>query len=297
MAISVVVLAAGLSTRYRRPKQLEALGPHGETLFDYGLHDALAAGVDEIVIVTRSELLPAFEEHIRDRWRGVSMAFALQQPPATNERRTPWGTGHAVLASAEAVDGPFVVCNADDFYGRDAWTEVVEFARRCGPDSIGRYGVVGYPLVATLSSSGGVSRAVCEADVHRAVSAVTEWRGIERTGGRIEGVGLDGRREVLEPAAPVSMNLWAFTPDVFGRLQSQFEEFRRQSSGDENAEFLLSQAVDAQLRAGAATLELLTGGADWFGLTHPDDRPAVVDRLRVLSETGVYPPLPSLDPN
>ncbi len=297
MAISVVVLAAGLATRYRRPKQLEPLGPHGETLLDYGLHDALEAGVDRVVIVTRAELLPAFQEHLGRCWSHVPVAFALQDTQEDPLRRTPWGTGHAVLASAVEVDGPFVVCNADDFYGRTAWREAVGFIRNRPIETTGRYGVVGYPLATTLSSSGGVSRAVCEVTGRHAVTAVTEWRNIRRAGDRIEAVGLDGARSVLEPEVPVSMNLWGFTADVFPRLQTQFERFRTSIGTDETAEFLLSQAIDEQVRGGEATLHLLPSGDDWFGLTHPADRSGVVGRLRALSDTGEYPPVHCLDSN
>ena len=209
----------------------------------------------------------------------------------------PWGTGHAILASLGEVDGPFVVCNADDFYGRTAWREVVGFVRDRDLTNGGRYGIVGYPLATTLSSSGGVSRAVCGILDSPAVASVTEWRNIKREGSLITGVNLNGTQGVLEATAPVSMNLWGFTPDVIPRLAAQFESFRASIGDHEDTEFLLSQAIDEQLRQEDVTLQLLPSGNDWFGLTHPADRPSVVARLQALADAGEYPPTLSLDSN
>ena len=282
MPITVVFLAAGRSTRYRRPKQLEPVGPSGQSLLDYGIFDALRGGAGRLIIVTRAHMRPALEDHLDTVFGTLPVSFALQD---SAEGRLA-GTGHAVLAAAGLVREPFAVANADDFYGPGAWTTLLRHLNEVPPE--GPHAVVGYPLAATLSPAGGVSRALCQVDDGK-VKAISEWRDISRAGDRIEGTDLSGRRAVLDHDSWVSMNLWGFTPALFGPLRLQFERFKGREAERPGAEFLLSEAVNAQVLSGDASVRLLPAHEAWFGLTHPADRSTVQGRLDALTSEGTYP--------
>ncbi len=282
MPITVVFLAAGRSKRYRRPKQLEPVGPSGQSLLDYGMFDALRGGAGRLIIVTRAHMRPALEDHLDTVFGTLPVSFALQD--SADGRLA--GTGHAVLAVADLVREPFAVANADDFYGSGAWTTLLRHLNGVPPE--GPHAVVGYPLAATLSPAGGVSRALCQVD-DVMVKAIREWRDISRAGDRIEGTDLSGRRAVLDHDAWVSMNLWGFTPALFGPLRLQFERFKGRGAERPGAEFLLSEAVNAQVLSGDANVRLLPAHEAWFGLTHPADRSTVQGRLDALTSEGTYP--------
>jgi hypothetical protein len=282
MPITVVFLAAGRSTRYRRPKQLEPVGPRGQSLLDYGIFDALRGGAGRLIIVTRAHMRPALEDHLDTVFGTLPVSFALQD--SADGRLA--GTGHAVLAAAGLVREPFAVANADDFYGPGAWTTLLRHLNEV--PSEGPHAVVGYPLATTLSPAGGVSRALCQVD-DVMVKAIREWRDISRAGDRIEGTDLSGRRAVLDHDAWVSMNLWGFTPALLGPLRLQFERFKERGAERPGAEFLLSEAVNAQVLSGDANVRLLPAHEGWFGLTHPADRPTVQARLDALTSEGTYP--------
>ncbi len=282
MPITVVFLAAGRSTRYRRPKQLEPVGPSGQSLLDYGIFDALRGGAGRLIIVTRAHMRPALEDHLDTVFGTLPVSFALQD--SADGRLA--GTGHAVLAAAGLVREPFAVANADDFYGPGAWTTLLRHLNEVPAE--GPHAVVGYPLAATLSPAGGVSRALCQVD-DVMVKAIREWRDISRAGDRIEGTDLSGRRAVLDHDAWVSMNLWGFTPALFDPLRLQFERFKGRGAERPGAEFLLSEAVNAQVLSGDANVRLLPAHEAWFGLTHPADRSTVQGRLDALTSEGTYP--------
>jgi hypothetical protein len=283
MSITVVFLAAGQSTRYRRPKQLEPVGPSGQSLLDYGMFDALRGGADRIIIVTQAPLRPALEDHFETIFGTLPVSFALQD---TADGR-PAGTGCAVLAAASRVRGPFAVANADDFYGPGAWTELLRHLDGVPPG--GSYAVVGYPLAETLSPSGGVSRAICQVADGGLVETIHEWQDIRHSGTRIEGTDLNGARATLDSNAWVSMNLWGFTVELLAPLQLQFERFEQRRAERPGAEFLLSEAVNSQIQAGEATVRLLPAHEPWFGLTHPADRATVQAQLDALTSGGTYP--------
>ena len=283
MPITVVFLAAGRSTRYRRPKQLEPVGPSGQSLLDYGIFDALRGGADRLIVVTRPDMRPALEDHLQTVFGPLPVSFALQESAGGRLA----GTGHAVLAAAGLVNEPFAVANADDFYGPGAWTTLLHHLDGVPP--VGSHAVVGYPLVATLSPSGGVSRAICQVDDGGLVERIREWRDVRHSGARIEGTDLTDARASLDPDAWVSMNLWGFAPSLWGPLRQQFEHFAQQGPGEPGAEFLLSEAVNAQVQAGEAMVRLLPAHEKWFGLTHPADRSTVQARLDALTSGGTYP--------
>lgn len=295
-APTLVLLAAGLGTRFGGDKQLARVGPAGETLMDYTVFDAARAGFGAVVFVVREAMEPAFgrEAHARYGAR-LRVACAVQRledvPPGAMVpagRTAPWGTGQAVLAAEAHLRGPFAVANADDFYGAAALEAAATFLRAPHSGAPPTFAVVAYPVRDTLSPAGTVNRAVCETTGDGWLAALDEVRAIRETeDGRITGRGSRGE-VVLAATAPVSMNLWAFTPAVFPLLH---EAFARHLAGPEHAtaEFLLPDAVSAWISVGAARVRVLPAAGRWFGLTHADDRAGVEAALRERVARGEYP--------
>ena len=286
-APALVILAAGVGSRYGGPKQIEPLGPGGATLLDYSVYDARRAGFGRIVVVTRPELAAAFER--------IDATVALQRlddvpGPVPAGRTKPWGTGHAVLAAASHVDGPFAVVDADDFYGRDGFTRAAEFlAARPAGESLVTFAIIAYPLRDTLSAAGGVNRAVCRANGEGWLESMEEVVDTRHLGdGTYEGTDARGRPVRLAGDALVSMNLWAFTPAVFALLRNRFAEFLRQDTAG-RSEFLISHGIRDAVRRGEARVRLLGTQGKWLGVTYPDDRPRVAAALSQLVAAGEYP--------
>jgi len=304
MDLTLLVLAAGLSTRYGGVKQLEAVGPSGETLLDYGIYDALRAGFSRVVLVTRRDLEPALREHVsRIFGDALTVAFALQELDAMpagysvpEGRVKPWGTGHAVLAAKSQVSEPFVAMNADDFYGASAYLLLAGHLREVVDTGEPHFAAAGYRLRDTLSPHGGVSRAVCELDRDGYLQRVTEVKGIREDEGTIAGVSVAGERYVLDGDETISMNLWAATPAAFPLLDQQFEKFLAEHGADRDAEFLLSTAVNDLIAGGALRVKVIPTPGPWLGMTHREDRPYVVGRLRQLIDAEHYPEDLSLSP-
>ena len=289
--LSLVILAAGMSTRYGRLKQLEPVGPSGEALLDYGVHDALRAGFERIVLVIRPELEVVFRTHCAERWGGVPLAVAHQKldqlPPgvvAPPDRVKPWGTAHAVLAAAALVDGACGVSNADDFYGSSAFAALA--AHLTGDNDA--HALVGYRLDETLSEHGGVSRGVCDLDGHR-LRGLTEILDIRRDEAHLRGRAPDGRLRELRGDALVSMNLWGFRPAVFAFLEEAFRAFVARPAAA-TGECLLSSTLGELAAADRVRLHVLPTAERWMGVTHPDDREPVAARLGALVAEGRYPP-------
>ncbi|HEY6159430.1 MAG TPA: NTP transferase domain-containing protein [Gemmatimonadales bacterium] len=289
MTPALVILAAGVGSRYGGPKQIEPVGPAGATLLDYSIYDARRAGFGTVVVVTRPELATAFDridatvaiQRLDDIPNGLTMPAA---------RTKPWGTGHAVLAAATAVSSPFAVVNADDFYGRDAFTRAAEFLAGLGGEAPASFAIIAYPLRDTLSAAGGVNRAVCHADGDGWLETVEEVVDIRRLDDdTYAGTDAHGRPVRLSGDALVSMNLWAFTPAVFTVLRRAFAEFLRPAGGEGQGEFLISHAIRDAVRRGEARVRLLSTRARWLGVTYPDDRPRVAAALRQLVAAGEYP--------
>ena len=294
---TLLALAAGLGSRFGGPKQLAPLGPSGETILDYSIRDAVRAGFGAVVLVIRPELRDAFERGLVARWRPhlpvtlVEQTLAQRVEPAvTAEGRTkPWGTGHAVLAAADALAEPFAVVNGDDYYGRGAYQVLGDFLRGVRDDEPS-YAVVGFPLGATLSEAGGVNRAVLDVAPDGRLVHVEEVIGIERTA---DGDGVVRRSDGTERHIPkrtlVSMNMWGFTPAVLPQLTEGFGAFLRARGGEPKSEFLLPDYVQELIDAGRATVRVPTGEGPWFGMTHPEDREHVSRALTGLVERGEYP--------
>lgn len=293
---TLVVLAAGMGSRYGGLKQIDPVGPNGEIILDYSLYDAALAGFGKVVFVIRPDIADAFEASIGARARRhMEVDYAFQRLDALPDeyappegRMKPWGTGHAVLCAREQVNTPFAVINADDFYGRDCFMRLASFLRST---SAGSYAMAGYRLENTLSEGGAVSRGVCSV-AHGRLQTVREHTGIARSPfGLIEGN--DGTRTVsLAPDTVVSMNAWGFPAEVFDDLARGFSDFLAKPEGDPlKREYYLPYFVDQQIAEKRASVSVLETDAKWFGVTYREDRDGVSAALRALHEESVYPPL------
>ena len=290
MSLTLVILAAGMGSRYGGLKQLDPVGPSGETILDYAVFDAARAGFDRVVFVIRRDFAGEFERVVVRRyaaWLPVELVFqATDLVPAgvsvSPERTKPWGTGHALWCARAAVPGPFAVINADDFYGRDAFGQLAQLLRQ--PATAARkprFGIVGYRLDQTLSEHGAVSRGICTVCSDGLLQKVEE-----RTGIRREDIG-PGR--TYTGAETVSMNCWGMTPVVFGQLEWQLTAFLQQHGHDPKAEFYLPGAISDLVACDAAEVAVLSTAARWFGVTYREDRPRVAAALAELIAAGEYP--------
>jgi hypothetical protein len=297
MELTLIVLAAGIGSRYGGLKQLEPVGPSGEALLDYGIYDAARAGFERVVLVIRSELEAAFRERLAGRFAGApSFEFAHQElndlPPGFSVpegRDKPWGTGHAVLAARSAVSGPFVVMNADDFYGATAYDVLARHLLDVAGTGAAGFAAAGYTLRDTLSPHGGVSRAVCEVDGDGYLARVTELKNIGEAAGVVGGVTVVGERRDLTGDETVSMNLWAATPAAFPLLEREFARFLGEHGDDPDAEFYLSNSVNDLIASGELRVRVIPTPGPWLGVTHREDKPYVEARLRELVAAGHYP--------
>lgn len=297
--LTLVVLAAGLGTRFGGLKQMEAVGPQGETVMDYAVFDALQAGFDRVVFVIREAFAPSFRAQIGARYAGrVQVDYALQDlydvpagftvPP---DRTRPWGTAHAVLAARSLLDGPFAVVNADDFYGQDAYHQVAAHLRQAA--STGSAGaahcMAGYRIAQTLSAHGGVNRGICHSVAGRLVS-VEEHTGIAMDAdGVCRGFRLDGQQVTIPPQALASMNFWGFMPAALPQLAAGFARFLAGCGTSSSAECYIPTVVHQLIEAGAADVRVLPANGQWFGVTYPEDKALCVDSLRRLVLAGAYP--------
>lgn len=296
MKPTLLVLAAGMGSRYGGLKQLDGLGPHGETIMDYSIYDALRAGFGKVVFVIRKDIEKEFREKILSKYEGhiaVETVFqAIDNLPAgficPADRTKPWGTNHAVMMAAGRIDGPFAVINADDFYGAEAYRTIGDFLRTLG-GSRGSYCMVAYDLDKTLSENGTVSRGVCGVDAAGCLAGMVERTQIERMpDGRIlfhDG----GADEELAPDTPVSMNLFGFTPDYFTRSEEYFKVFLREHGTEPKAEFYIPTMVNKLIADGTATMRVLRSGAQWYGVTYKEDKPLLVEAIRRMIAEGRYP--------
>ncbi|MGJ3242919.1 MAG: nucleotidyltransferase family protein [Opitutales bacterium] len=295
MAPQLLILAAGLGSRFGGLKQLAAVGPDGQTMLDYAVVDAARAGFGTVVFLIRPDFDQAFRQQVGERAaRHLEVRYAYQTPDtlpagwtAPANRRKPWGTGHAVWCARRAIDAPFAVINADDFYGRPAYAAMADhLAGIQDPDTL-HMAMVGYPLENTLSPNGAVNRGICQL-AGSGLAGVEEVTGIRlEADGRIRGDAPDGTRRLLAPDALASLAFWGFTPALFPALEGALTDFLREHGDDPEAECFLPAVVDRQLRAGTRCT-VLTADSPWFGITHRDDQPRVAAALARLHQAGVY---------
>lgn len=270
--LTLVLMAAGMGSRYGGLKQMDAFGPHGETLMDYSVHDALRAGFKRVVFVIRKDFEPEFREKVASRYAGrVKVDLALQALQGLPEgfavpqgRQKPWGTGHALLSAAPLIDGPFCICNADDFYGADAYASMAAFLHSACEDEAA---LVGFDLGATLSEHGSVARGVCQVSDGQLLS-VSERLKLRRDGDTV----LDeASGERFDLHAPVSMNFWGFHPSALKHFESIFRAFLNDLKDPSKEEFYLPMAVEAARASKLLRVKVLAGGRRWFGVTYPQD--------------------------
>lgn len=296
MKPTLFVLAAGMGSRYGGLKQLDGLGPNGETIMDYSVFDAKRAGFGKVVFVIRKSFEEDFRTIVLKKYEGVIDTEVVFQDITdvpegftyNPERTKPWGTNHAVLMGKGVILEPFAVINADDFYGKDAFEVMAEFLRGV----VGKqneYCMVGYRVGNTLSESGSVSRGVCVVDEKGNLTNVVERTSIERKGDDIIYIDENGNEVAIGENTPVSMNMWGFTPDYFDYSLEDFKKFLTEYGQELKSEFFIPLVVNNLIVAGKATCKVLDSSAKWFGVTYAEDRPEVVAKIQALIEGGVYP--------
>jgi hypothetical protein len=291
MALAIVVLAAGHGTRFGSLKQLAPLGPAGEALLDYTLHDAAAAGFARAVLVVAPETVEPTSAHLRDFAPPLPVTLAVQSIGDVR-RSKPWGTAHATLVGATGLASAFAVANADDAYGTEAIATMASFLGHCEHDDARSVGaVIGYPAAATLSPNGGVSRAVCRVDPQGRLLAIEEHTGVRRVASAT-GPGIVSDSAVLDDTTPISMNLWGFQPSFVELLRPVVDCFVASAPADDT-ELRLPDVVGDLVAAGALHVEVLPTTSTWLGVTYPGDAPRVREHLAALTATGAYATLAS----
>jgi len=294
--LSLLVLAAGMGSRYGGLKQIDPMGPSGESLLDYSVFDARRAGFDRIVFLIRKDIEAEFREKVGARYEGrMAVDYVFQQldmlPPGFSvpaERKKPWGTAHAIWCARRALDGAFAAINADDFYGLNSYEVIGNFLREGTPDAA-RFAMAGYKLSNTLSEHGTVARGVCQVDGAGRLVSIVENTGIERTDGGIVQSQPDGSMLRFTGEEAVSMNFWGLTPAIFPLLEKRLIGFLESNSTDLKAEYYIPTAIGEMVTAGDATLDVLTTEAGWFGVTYREDKPLVTEALAELHAGGEYP--------
>lgn len=296
MKKSLVVLAAGMGSRYGGLKQIDPVGPNGELVIDYSIFDAIRAGFSRVVFVIRKDMQEAFRESIGQAMESrLDVAYAFQSiddlPPqfrAPAGREKPWGTGHAVFAARQETREPFAVINADDFYGQRAFELLSAHLDKPAPD-IPEYAMVAYQLQQTVSSHGTVSRGLCRTDDSGFLIDIEEVTAIEKSPAGIFSRASDGRIIARDNLIPVSMNCWGFFPELFEALESDFIRFLQQHGTNLKSEFYLPGSVSDMIAAHQARVKVLTTPDQWFGVTYREDKPFVMQGIQALIDEGRYP--------
>jgi choline kinase len=291
--LALLVMAAGMGSRYGGIKQIDGFGPSGETIMDYSLHDALRAGFTKIVFVVREEIRQTLEDIFLPKLKGkAEVHFVVQSldkfvPEKFGKpgRTKPWGTTHAMLCGKEVISEPFAVINADDFYGYQAFKSLADFLQNA-PE--GHHCMVGYNLKDVLSEHGSVSRGYAEKTGEGLLTKLTELTSIEKENDKIISKGPDGNM-VLDPNAPVSMNCWGFLPSVFGLSESFFNEFLEKQFSDPKSEYYIALLVTAMIDRDLGKVHIIPGGDTWFGVTYQEDKEAVKKSIKGLVDSGTYP--------
>ncbi len=296
MSLTLLVLAAGMGSRYGGLKQIDPVGPGGETLLDYSVYDAVRAGFDRVVFIVRGDMEQDFRAAVGSRIeRRVAVEYCRQElemvpgwfsiPP---ERRKPWGTGHAVLAARDAIGGNFAAVNADDFYGAGSYRRLAGHLQQAADGRRGDYGMVGFRLRETLSDHGTVARGVCRSR-QGLLEQVVELTRIARRGDGAVHTDPQGRARSLSGDELVSMNMWGFTPSIFEHLERAFARFLRERGREDGAEFMIPTLVNDLVAAGQAKVRVLRSSDSWFGVTYREDRERVTSQIRDLVRRGSYP--------
>ena len=286
--ITLLIMAAGMGSRYGGLKQLDAIGPSGETIIDYSVYDAIKAGFTKVVFIIRKDFEQEFKSKITDKYEGqIQVEFAFQdlndlpdEFTCPEGREKPWGTGHAILSARNVINEPFIAINGDDFYGRESFKVVADYYRK-GANS---FSMVAFKLDKTLSSFGGVTRGLCTVNDEK-LNTVIETADLEKTD-----YGVSSNRDIeLDGSEPVSMNVWGFTPILFKYLEEKFVEFLSENGTEIKSEYLIPSVVNELIQSGQETVHVLRSGATWFGVTYKEDKPFVEGEIEKLVNKGEYP--------
>ena len=292
---TLLVLAAGIGSRYGGLKQMDQVGPSGETIIDYSIYDAMKAGFGKVVFVIRRDIEKDFKEVFIDKLKDhIDVDYVFQHidmvPKGISfsyDRNKPWGTGHAVMVAEQKINEPFAVINADDFYGGSSYRVMADFLTNSS--DINEYSMVGYRLDRTLSDHGHVARGVCETSQDSYLKVVTERTKIENENDKIVFTDDDGSITVLTGNETVSMNFWGFKKSVFDHLNELFIQFVKENSDDPKAEFFIPDMITDLINKNAAKVKVLNTDELWFGVTYREDKPIVIESIRELVSKGVYP--------
>ncbi|MCQ2140641.1 MAG: nucleotidyltransferase [Bacteroidales bacterium] len=305
MKPTLLVLAAGMGSRYGGLKQMDGLGPSGETIIDYSIYDAVKAGFGKVVYIVREYFKEQMEETVRTKYAGVKcidgeplqfdfVTQELDKIPAgfeiNPERQKPWGTAHALLMAKDVIKEPFAVINGDDYYGRDSFQILGDWLR-AHEGTTGQYSIVGFELLNTLSETGGVSRGICSYDENLQLTDIVECHNVmKEADGVVRGDNsVTGAHFDMEATSLCSMNMWGFTPDYFEKTYEILKTFLAENGKELKKEYYIPYAIDCMIKSGEASTEVLRTSSRWFGVTFKEDRPGVVARFQQLVDEGVYP--------
>ncbi len=293
---TLLILAAGMGSRYGGIKQMDNFGPNGETIIDYSIYDAIDSGFGKIVFIIRRSFAEEFEKIFNEKLEntGVEIEYVYQEldsflgnKEVPEERGKPWGTAHAVLCAKDVIDEPFAIINADDFYGKEPFQLIATFLKEeCDED---RAAVMGYEINNTLSKHGSVSRGVCTLDEIGNLDTITERTKISIEGEEIVFTDGEGEKNVISSGTPVSMNFWGFDPSIFSLIEDMFEQFLKESIDVPKSEFLIPSVADYYIANKMGTVKVIPTSEQWFGVTYKEDAPHVKESLQKLIENGTYP--------
>lgn len=295
MKPTLLILAAGMGSRFGGLKQVEPVGPNGETILEYSVYDAIRAGFGKVVFVIRESFSESFKSRFESKLAGkIEIQYVYQETNKLPEgfqlpegREKPWGTGHAVLMAKDVINEPFAVINADDFYGAEAYRVIAEYLR----ESITKvkYAMVGYRLNNTLSEFGAVSRGICVTNENNQLTKITETHKIRPEGSQILCESEEKETVELKSDEIVSMNFWGFHPSIFENIEKQFIHFLSQNIDQPKSEFYIPFVVFEMIKTGLINVEVLQADSPWFGVTYKEDTPYVIDQIQNLTNQGIYP--------
>jgi len=295
MKPTLLILAAGMGSRFGGLKQIEPVGPNGETILEYSVYDAIRAGFGKVIFVIRESFAEGFKSRFESKLTGkIEIKYVYQEADMLPEgfqfpigREKPWGTGHAVLMAKDVINEPFAVINADDFYGADAYKVLAEYLTQSITPA--KYAMVGYSLNNTLSEFGSVSRGICVTDENNQLTKITETHKIRPEGNLILCESSENETTELKGDETVSMNFWGFHPSIFGNIENQFIDFLSHNINQPKSEFYIPFVVFEMIQAGQISVEVLHANSPWFGVTYKEDKPHVIDQIRNLTNQGIYP--------
>lgn len=295
MKPTLVIMAAGMASRYGSMKQIQQFGPSGETIMDYSIYDAIKTGYEKVVFIIRRDFAEDFKNIFEPKLKGrIEVAYVYQEmnkyidgfsvPP---DRAKPWGTAHAILCAQDEVKDNFSVINADDFYGRDAFQKSLNFLKNGCKEDV--YAIIGYELSKTLSENGSVSRGVCDVDSNGNLVDINERLKIYRDNGKMVYEETDGNKYEVPEDAKASMNFWCFNPSIFGFLEVKFKDFLEKNISNPKAEFLIPYAADQYIKEKKGVIKVIPTSSQWFGVTYKEDAPVVQRKLNELVQKKEYP--------